>query len=46
MHFDATDALAVAVCHHFQQRSLLTATTTKKVKSWNDFIAQNPQKLR
>ncbi len=46
-HYDATDALAVAVCHYFQQKSILKAdSTTKKAKNWADFIAQNPQKLR
>jgi crossover junction endodeoxyribonuclease RuvC len=40
-HFDASDALAVAVCHHFQQNSLLP-TAGNKVNGWKDFIAQNP----
>ena len=44
-HFDATDALAVAVCHHFQQRSPLAAATTK-LKGWEAFVAQNPQRVK
>ena len=44
-HFDATDALAVAVCHHFQQGSPL-GKTGKKADSWSSFIAQNPGKVR
>ncbi len=44
-HFDATDALAVAVCHHFQQNSVLSATGSK-VNGWKDFIAKNPGKIK
>lgn len=42
--FDASDALAVAVCHHFQNRNPLV-TPTKKSTGWAAFIAQNPQKI-
>lgn len=42
-YFDATDALAVAVCHHFQSRSILT--NNDKLKSWKDFIAKNPSRI-
>jgi crossover junction endodeoxyribonuclease RuvC len=44
-HFDATDALAVAMCHHFQQGSLLS-TATKKAKGWDDFIKNNPGRVK
>jgi crossover junction endodeoxyribonuclease RuvC len=49
-HFDATDALAVAICHHFQCHLLLETPTTKnsiakKNNSWGDFIAKNPQRI-
>ena len=44
-HFDATDALAVALCHHFQQRSPLAAAD-KKLKGWEAFIAQNPKRVK
>ena len=40
-YFDATDAIAVAVCHHFQGNSLL-ATSSKKLNGWNDFLLHNP----
>lgn len=43
-HFDATDALAVAVCHQFQQN--LPATTTKTAGGWSAFIAQNPGRVK
>ncbi|UII23674.1 crossover junction endodeoxyribonuclease RuvC [Fulvivirga ligni] len=39
---DATDALAVAVCHHFQSGSLVT----KKAKSWEAFISDNPGRVK
>ncbi len=50
--YDASDALAVAVCHHFQERSLSGATGNSsgkaagKKKGWEDFIRQNPGKVR
>jgi crossover junction endodeoxyribonuclease RuvC len=44
-HFDATDALAVAVCHHFQQTSFIPATGSK-AKDWKDFLAKNPGKIK
>jgi len=50
-HYDATDALAVAVCHHFQNNSSLKTTafikkvTQKKKTSWGDFISKNPGRV-
>ncbi len=38
---DATDALAVAVCHYFQQRA-----PNSKGKSWEAFVKDNPHKLK
>jgi crossover junction endodeoxyribonuclease RuvC len=38
---DASDALAVAVCHHFQNGSLKA-----KSKSWSSFIHDNPERLK
>jgi crossover junction endodeoxyribonuclease RuvC len=38
---DATDALAVAVCHHFQKASVST-----KNKSWESFVKDNPDRLK
>jgi crossover junction endodeoxyribonuclease RuvC len=35
--YDATDALAVAVCHHFQESSLL-GKIGKGFNGWDDFI--------
>lgn len=46
-HYDATDALAVAVCHHFQSNSLNKKNEViRKKNSWEDFIKHNPAKLR
>ncbi len=44
-HFDATDALAVAVCHHFQQNSPL-GIGGKKPGDWSSFIAKNPGRVK
>lgn len=43
-YLDASDALAVAICHHFQTRSVLPAGGAK-IKSWDDFIARNPSRV-
>lgn len=47
-HYDATDALAVALCHYLQQNSPITKTktVTKKAKGWEAFVAQNPQRVK
>ena len=42
-YYDATDALAVAVCHHFQDRPALRSNG--KLKSWKDFITKNPSRI-
>jgi crossover junction endodeoxyribonuclease RuvC len=43
-YFDATDALAVAVCHHYQTSSAFSKTT-KGFKGWSDFIAKNAERI-
>ncbi len=50
-HYDATDALAVAICHHFQSNSAVKSDgikrkTAKKINNWKEFIKKNPGKLR
>ena len=42
--FDATDALAVAMCHHFQTNSIV-GKTTAGLKSWDEFIKKNPGRI-
>ena len=50
-YYDASDALAVAVCHHFQLSSPLknesrkTVFPGKKKVSWENFVAQNPDRI-
>lgn len=44
-YLDAADALAVAVCHHFQGNALSTAGS-KKLTGWNDFLSKNPDRLK
>ncbi len=41
--FDATDALAAAVCHHYQCKNPLTKL--KSGNSWAAFIAENPSRV-
>jgi crossover junction endodeoxyribonuclease RuvC len=43
-YFDATDALAVAVCHHFQSNGL--SSTKKSYKSWGAFLSDNPGRIK
>lgn len=42
-HLDATDALAVAVCHHFQSKPG-GHTTKKTYKNWSAFLNDNPNR--
>ncbi|MEO6328289.1 MAG: crossover junction endodeoxyribonuclease RuvC [Ginsengibacter sp.] len=44
-YLDATDALAVAVCHHFQNNTMV-ANTSNKVKGWKDFLTKNPGRVK
>jgi crossover junction endodeoxyribonuclease RuvC len=43
--YDASDALAVALCHHFQNNSLLSGGANK-LKGWEDYLKKNPEKIR
>jgi crossover junction endodeoxyribonuclease RuvC len=38
---DATDALAVALCHHFQKKAL-----TSKASSWESFAKENQHRIK
>jgi crossover junction endodeoxyribonuclease RuvC len=38
---DATDALAVAMCHHYQKGKV-----QKKANSWSEFLKENPKRLK
>ena len=41
-YLDATDAVAVAVCHYFQKD---TVAGNEKYTGWQAFIKQNPERL-
>lgn len=52
-YYDASDALAVAVCHHFNGHGIKATTAsptkkskTKKASAWEDFIKKNPDRVR
>jgi crossover junction endodeoxyribonuclease RuvC len=47
-YFDATDALAVAICHFYGSNSLPTKKTTaaKKSSGWEKFIALNQHRVK
>ncbi len=55
-YLDASDALAVALCHHYEANSLLALQTPLVKKNrkpsrnakgdWSHFLAQNPDRLR
>jgi crossover junction endodeoxyribonuclease RuvC len=49
-YFDATDALAVAICHHFGSKVPVpkSTTTVKKTKkaSWEAFARENPKRIQ
>ena len=40
--YDATDGLAVALCHFYQRNSI----STSSYSNWNDYIKKNPGKTR
>jgi crossover junction endodeoxyribonuclease RuvC len=42
-NLDATDGLAAAVCHFFNQGK---PQTTKAYNSWQTFVSQNPDKIK
>ncbi len=41
LHFDATDALSVALCHVYQQSSLCLKEHHKSYKNWKDYLNQH-----
>lgn len=44
-YLDASDAVAVAVCHHFQENAIVKPAG-KTVKGWGEFISNNPQRVQ
>jgi crossover junction endodeoxyribonuclease RuvC len=50
-HFDATDALAVAICHHFQTNSPLklngnSKSRPEKKNGWSEYVKNNPSRVK
>jgi crossover junction endodeoxyribonuclease RuvC len=43
-YLDATDGLAAAVCHHFQNGR--SNTSTKNFSGWKTFVAANPKRIK
>ena len=43
-YLDATDALALAMCHYYQLTSPLAST--QAATSWEKFIAANPDRIK
>ncbi len=41
--FDATDSIAVAMCHYFQRTETLD---TKSYNSWKGFLSENPERQK
>jgi crossover junction endodeoxyribonuclease RuvC len=41
-NLDATDGLAAAVCHYYQEKSIVK---NNGPKSWKDFLKENPERL-
>lgn len=42
---DASDALAIAICHHYQISSGISSGRGR-ANSWNSFIKQNPERVK
>lgn len=44
--FDATDALAIAICHHFHENALPTRSTKATKKgAWGAFVSENTDRV-
>jgi len=45
---DATDGIAIAICHHYHANSPASSTATKKDKKggWGAFVSENPDRLK
>lgn len=45
-YYDATDALAVALCHHYQLNSSTLRKQAGGFKGWDDFLKKNPGRMK
>lgn len=44
-YFDASDALSVALCHHFNNGTIEQVAKKKKASNWGEFARQNPGRI-
>jgi crossover junction endodeoxyribonuclease RuvC len=44
MH-DATDALGIAICHHFHNKNI-SSTLKGTKKGWGAFVSENPERIK
>jgi crossover junction endodeoxyribonuclease RuvC len=44
--YDATDALAVAICHSYQIAALAGKSGKRNASSWKEFIELNPERVK
>ena len=44
MH-DATDALGIAICHHFHNKNI-SSTINGTKKGWGAFVTENPERIK
>lgn len=44
--FDAADALAVALCHHYESSSVTGKISSGKIKGWGDYFKNNPDRVK
>lgn len=47
-YLDSTDALAVALCHHFLSSNIgnMGNSLSKSTKNWSDFVKNNPNRIK
>lgn len=45
MAVDSSDALAVALCHYYCSKNIITNGNGRKKSSWEVFIKQNPERI-
>lgn len=45
---DATDGIAIAICHHYHANSPASSSTSKKQKKggWGAFVSENPDRVK
>lgn len=48
-YLDATDAVAIAICHHYHANALPSAASKKKGAkkgAWSAFVSENPNRVK